>query len=197
MANSRLCSIPGCGKPRDSHGYCGAHAQRFRRHGDPLGGGTGHHEPMRFIENISAPYEGEDCLIWPFGRTNAGYAQIHIGDTTAHVARIICEKHHGPPPTPEHEAAHSCGRGHLACINPNHLSWKTHKDNEADKLMHGTHQFGERNTQAKLTSEHVDTIRRLRGRETQQSIADRFGISQSLVSLIQSGKLWPGVPPLG
>jgi predicted transcriptional regulator len=34
-------------------------------------------------------------------------------------------------------------------------------------------------------------IRRLRGHETQREIANRFGISQSLVSLIQTGKLWP------
>jgi predicted transcriptional regulator len=57
--------------------------------------------------------------------------------------------------------------------------------------LHGTHQFGERNKQAKLTSKHVDTIRRLQGRETQRSIASRFGISQPLVSLIQNGKVWP------
>lgn len=31
----RICSIPGCGKPYDSNGYCGMHSQRVRRYGDP------------------------------------------------------------------------------------------------------------------------------------------------------------------
>lgn len=31
----RVCSIEGCGKPHDSKGYCGMHAQRVRRYGDP------------------------------------------------------------------------------------------------------------------------------------------------------------------
>ena len=31
----KICSVPGCGKPHDSLGYCGKHAQRVRRYGDP------------------------------------------------------------------------------------------------------------------------------------------------------------------
>jgi hypothetical protein len=36
MAETRLCSIPGCGKPHRSRGFCDMHYQRFRRNGDPL-----------------------------------------------------------------------------------------------------------------------------------------------------------------
>lgn len=33
---TRICSIPECGKPHHSHGFCGAHNHRFKRLGDPL-----------------------------------------------------------------------------------------------------------------------------------------------------------------
>ncbi|MDB5612048.1 MAG: hypothetical protein JWP25_8948 [Bradyrhizobium sp.] len=40
MADSPICSIPNCGKPAlNIRGYCNAHYIRWRRHGDPLGGG--------------------------------------------------------------------------------------------------------------------------------------------------------------
>lgn len=50
----------------------------------------------------------------------------------------MCQKAHGDPPSPKHDAAHSCGRGHEGCVNPNHLSWKTKKQNQADRITHGT-----------------------------------------------------------
>lgn len=37
MASLKLCSIAGCGKPGSQRGWCGAHYQRWRRTGDPLG----------------------------------------------------------------------------------------------------------------------------------------------------------------
>lgn len=40
MATSRICSVANCGKPRRKGEWCGAHYMRWRRHGDPLGGGA-------------------------------------------------------------------------------------------------------------------------------------------------------------
>lgn len=37
MATSRLCLIPDCNKPAKSRGWCNAHYERYRLHGDPLG----------------------------------------------------------------------------------------------------------------------------------------------------------------
>lgn len=31
----KACNVPGCDRPHDSNGFCGMHAQRFRRYGDP------------------------------------------------------------------------------------------------------------------------------------------------------------------
>lgn len=37
MATERLCSIPDCGKPYHSRGWCKAHYARWRNHGSPTG----------------------------------------------------------------------------------------------------------------------------------------------------------------
>jgi hypothetical protein len=52
--------------------------------------------------------------------------------------RVMCKLAHGPAPTPKHHAAHSCGKGHEACINPKHLRWATPRENAADAKLHGT-----------------------------------------------------------
>lgn len=39
MQATRTCTIDGCERPARRRGWCGAHHQRFLRHGDPLGGG--------------------------------------------------------------------------------------------------------------------------------------------------------------
>lgn len=35
----RICSIEGCERPRVKRDWCNAHYQRWRKHGDPIGGG--------------------------------------------------------------------------------------------------------------------------------------------------------------
>lgn len=32
----RVCSVAGCTRTQQAHGYCNAHYQRWRTHGDPL-----------------------------------------------------------------------------------------------------------------------------------------------------------------
>lgn len=39
---SRLCSVDGCDRQHDSHGFCGMHAHRWRKHGD-----AGSPDPVR------------------------------------------------------------------------------------------------------------------------------------------------------
>lgn len=189
MAESRLCSIPGCGNRHDSHGYCGRHAKRYRRHGDPLAGGTANGAPAQFIE-YALSQETDDCIIWPYAKTKRGYAQL--GDRKM-VSRIICERAHGEPPSPGYEAAHSCGAGHLGCVNGRHIRWATHQENCADRADHDTNTVGSRNAMAKLTEGDVLEILRLRGVVSQATLACQFGISVATISLIQRRKRWAHV----
>lgn len=54
---------------------------------------------------------------------------------------------------------------------------------------------GERNGLSKLTDEAVLEIRAMRGRVAQPVLAKRFGVSQSLISLVQLGKVWAHITP--
>lgn len=135
-------------------------------------------------------YDGDWCLIWPFGGAN-GYGTfggwVDGKKVFVYAHRYMCELVHGPAPSSDHEASHSCGRGHEGCVHPRHVSWKTKSENQADRARHGTKSTGCR---GKLTPEQAAEIMSLRGRMPQKDIAARFGISRANVSLIHCGKLW-------
>lgn len=187
----KTCSIEGCGRPHDAKGYCTAHWKRWRKYGEPLAGSTPKGELPRFIKEVVLPYEGDDCLIWPFdSKDRHGYAQAKVNGRMISVHRLVCQEVHGDQPSPDLDAAHSCGQGHLGCVNPRHLSWKTRAENEADKLIHGTAARGERGSSAKLTEEEVLRIRTMRGRLPQHEIAGMFGVSREAVSAIHRRRSW-------
>lgn len=190
MAIPRLCSIPDCGKRSEARGLCPAHYRRWRRHGSATGGGTGKGEVRKYLDDFVMTYDGEDCLVWPYAKSGNGYGLIKIDGKNRLVPRLICESLSGPPPTPNHEAAHSCGKGHEGCVNPNHLRWATHVENCADRALHGTQVIGAAHDSAKLTEDDVREIRRLRNRLPQTEIAERFGVVQSRVGAIQRGESW-------
>lgn len=191
MAKSRLCSIPACGKPHEARGYCDMHYHRLRAHGDPLKTlGASHGEPERFYQEKVIPYDGDNCLYWPYNRGTDGYGRMVAGSKTSIVSRRVCEEINGPPPTPEHEAAHSCGNGKLGCVTKGHLSWKTNIQNKDDELAHGTRNRGERHGQAKLAESEAREILALRGHVHQSQIAWKYRVSRSAISHIQNGRSW-------
>lgn len=136
-------------------------------------------------------HNGDDCLIWPFGRAR-GYGYFCYLNRMLYAHRFMCELAHGAPPTPRHQAAHSCGRGHDGCVNPRHLSWKTHGENQLDRRLHGTDN-SIRARKARLTDEQVSAIRALKGEMTYEQIAKQFNIGRRNVGAILSGKTWQGV----
>lgn len=71
------------------------------------------------------------------------------------------------------------------------LRWGTHKENQADRVLHGTKSQGSNHGRAKLTEAKVLEIRRLGETGTpQKSIAEQFSICQTTVGRIISRKLW-------
>lgn len=187
MAIPRKCSVDSCDKSQIAHGFCDAHYRRWKRYGDPLGGGTQQGAPEKFLREVVLSYQGDDCLIWPFYKDRTGYAKIHRNSL---VHRIVCEEINGPPPTPRHEAAHSCGRGKKGCCTPNHLRWATHAENEADKRVHGTQPRGSRHGLSKLTETQVREIRQLRQSMSQRAVGDLFGVSRATIGEIDRQKNW-------
>lgn len=185
----RVCSISDCSRPHHGKGYCKSHYLRLWRYGDPLGGGTPKGSAFRFIHEVAMLHTSNECLTWPFSKSQ-GYGMVWVDGRMAVASRYICELVHGAPPTLEHEAAHSCGKGHEGCIAPGHLDWKTKVENAADKLIHGTNIRGECHVGAKLTEAAVREILALKGVEPKGSMAARFGVAPQTISNIHVGRSW-------
>lgn len=181
------CGVPGCRRQARMRGVCNAHYHRFSRYGSPMAGGTELGAIPRWLEE-HASYSGDQCLIWPFARNAHGYAICDKNLGGAFAPTVMCRMAHGEPPTPLHEAAHSCGKGNLGCMNPNHLSWKTHAENMADTLLHGTHNRGERNGMSRLTEDDVRAIRA--STEHRAVLAKRYGISRTYVYQVRRRLRW-------
>lgn len=102
---------------------------------------------------------------------------------------LVCETFHGPRPVGK-VAAHR--NGDNQDNRAANLRWATHKENSADKARHGTQLRGEQMPLCKLTEVDVLEIRvlaKLPG-VTQTAIAERYGISQQLVSEIHRRVSW-------
>lgn len=136
-------------------------------------------------------YQGRECLAWPYGTNDKGYGLAVIGGVQKAASRWMCILAHGEPPSPRHQAAHSCGRGNLGCVNPRHLRWDTHKGNQADRLAHGTHNLGERNGKTKLTDDDVRAIRAAPA--NLKALMDQYGLSRGAVVKIRGRQRWIGV----
>jgi hypothetical protein len=195
----KSCSVDGCNgnaAPRADgrRGLCSKHYRRMVAHGDPLAGRVQNGEPLRFLHEVAFGYEGDDCLLWPFGKSNNGYGTIHVVAVGEHrqrkhfVHRLVCEHVHGPAPK-NADAAHSCGN--RDCINPLHLRWASRTENMDDARAHGTI-LGLR---AKLTPADIPSIRAaLATGRSVASIAAEFGVSDGCIYSIARGTNWKWVP---
>lgn len=183
-AYKRSCSIDGCKRfTRRHRGYtpyvlCDVHLNAWRD---------------RWIQDIALKStDFETCLVWPFSRNNRGYGHLRIDRHNMLASRYICMLFYGPPPTPNHQAAHSCGRGNKGCVNPLHLRWATPKENNDDKKLHGTH-IGKR-TKLGLSFIDDDAVRRIRRLKTEgasdNAIAKQFNILPVVVENILNGYWW-------
>jgi hypothetical protein len=185
----KICSIEGCGaEARGGKGMCGKHYTTWKRYGDPL-------TPLRYRAPIGAPqayyrdtvlpYDGDDCLIWPFAHDTNGAARMRGDDgRLVQVARVLCEEIHGPPPTANHLAIHSCGNGDRSCVTKNHLSWETPAGPTAWVK-------GENHPRAKLSDQAVREIIAKRGQFLQREIAEQYDTTVFTVCRIQNGKHRP------
>lgn len=117
MAESRLCTVPGCGKPLEAKGYCSMHYCRVRKTGS-TDKRPRDWQPQSVIAWMRdhASHTGDECLAWPFGGRvgSGGYGSLMFRGSQMKASRAMCMMAHGEPPLGLHYAAHSCGNGHDA-----------------------------------------------------------------------------------
>jgi len=93
-----------------------------------------------------------------------------------------------------------CPDGMIACHNNgdhsdnrlDNLRWDTPKANEADKLIHGTHNMGERCGTSKMKlADVVCALERYRNGEPSKSIAKDYGVTANHIARLARGERWP------
>lgn len=124
-------------------------------------------------------------------RMRNGYSNVTLRDggrvATPYVHALILETFIGPRP-PGYCCAHGDGtRTNNALSN---LRWASPKENEADKITHGTKTFGERNGSSRLTVSDVAQIRNSLETKTLSQIAAEFGVCRETVAKIRDQKTW-------
>jgi len=132
----RKCLVEGCEKPLLSQYYCGGHHNRLKSTGSLELGKAQHGQPVKYLFELSTIEYQEECITWPFSKNNDGYGKLQYGSKMRVASRVLCEIVYGDAPTEMHQAAHNCGNGHLACVNPHHLRWATPKENCLDIAIH-------------------------------------------------------------
>jgi hypothetical protein len=79
------------------------------------------------------------------------------------------------------------------CCNPEHLFVGTQLDNIADMNSKGRHGKSGGAFNVKLTENHVRHIKTLLGKVTQKKIGEMYGVTQSAIARISTGKNWSWV----
>ena len=134
----------------------------------------------------------DECWPWKGGRAS-DYGRIRVRNprrfVRAHVFAYQVERGrtHGLM------VCHSCDNP--LCCNPKHLWLGDNADNMADMVRKGRQRQadnrGEKNGNARLTAEQVDTIRAQIARgDFNTVIAARFGVTHSMISRIRRGRAW-------
>lgn len=126
-------------------------------------------------------------------RDHFGYPRIkRRKENVVMLHRWVYMQKHGPIPRGL-VVRHKCDNP--PCINVDHLELGTLADNVRDRDERGrtsrvSRTNGVVNGMSKLSASEIQEIRSLRGTLTQSKIAARFGISQTHVSGIQTGRYW-------
>lgn len=204
MSGVTMCRVDGCDRPlgrNGGQGCCRKHYARLLRHGDPTAGRIDYGSAQRFVAETASLSGVEGCITWPFGKNGEGRGRVNIGGKSQNADVAILTASKGERPTPKHECCHSCGNGHLGCVNPDHLYWGTRKENVADAMAHGTsfalnRATGELSPNAKFSDELIGEARaRMANGESAQSVARDLGIGKSYIYHIRDGKFRNGSRP--
>lgn len=140
-------------------------------------------------------FTGDDCLIWPFSRDEDGYGHFGNEGKMLKAHRWMCEAVRGPAPSSLHYAAHECGNGHLGCVHPEHLFWKTHAENTEDFIKHGRTRTGTGRPHRKLTQDQVQILLDPPADKTILQLSQEFGISYRHAKKVRQGISWRGGIP--
>jgi hypothetical protein len=128
----------------------------------------------------------DNCWIWNDLRSPGGYGVVSDKGRTEFAHRAAWRLAHGEVPEGMvimHIICHN-----PACVRVDHLGLGTQSDNIRGMYAAGRGANGSRHHMAKLTEDDAKLI--LHSKERTAILAQRHGVSESLVKQIRSRKIW-------
>ena len=188
------CSVEGCESPTRANGMCNKHNLRMRHHGT-TDDNARTHAPLevRFFRKVN---KTETCWIWTGNIRPNGYGSIQEGgkgSKTLSSHRLSYRLHKGEIPEGM-VVMHSCDNP--ICVNPDHLSVGTYKDNTHDMIGKGRKRTvapkGIHNGGAKLNDDLVRYIRQ-NIHKPHAALARELNVGITTIRGVKSGRTWSHV----
>jgi hypothetical protein len=140
-------------------------------------------EGDRLASRIDTSDGPQECWLWTGPVDRYGYGVVA---RTGRAHRLVWEQHHGRKLGIDEVVRHSCDNPR--CCNPKHLLLGSQIDNVADRVERDRSAKGALNGRAKLTATKARAI--YASRKMRTDLAAQFGIDESTVRDIKSGKTW-------
>lgn len=137
----------------------------------------------------SKVYKTDSCWIWTGAKEGGRYGSLKVNGKNTKAHRYSWEIHNGKIPE-GNVVMHSCDNP--KCVNPDHLSVGTTKDNVTDRVQKGRSAIGEKSGASKLSLEQVSEIRRTYKFRvvTKVALAKKFSVAVSTIDSILLNKTW-------
>jgi hypothetical protein len=139
-------------------------------------------EVERFMSHVHKHDSG--CWLWTAYRMKSGYGNFRTPLKHELAHRVSYRLFNGE--LDKRDVMHKCDVPN--CVNPEHLALGTRLENMQDAKRKGRMSVGQGHGRSKLTDEQVNLIKK--SSKLQKEIAAEFGITQSHVSCLKSGKKW-------
>lgn len=147
---------------------------------------------MSVLDRFNEKWQEDEngCWIWTAAVSKSGYGGIRFNGKFDGAHRVSYVLFNGQIEK-DLCVLHKCDV--RLCVNPDHLFLGSRRANSADMVNKGRQAIGERVGTSKLCKADVELIRALAETQTQQAIADWFGVAQSLISAVVTRKIWSHV----
>jgi len=187
------CVYPDCGKEVASWGYCQKHYKRTKKYGSPHPRKNSQ-EPLgiRFWAFVEKK-EIDECWPWGGNLQPNGYGRFSIGkkqegsDGAHRVSWRLANKQDIPKGM---HIMHKCDNP--SCVNPNHLTIGTAKENTQDMIRKGRKKtvapLGTENGKSLLDAEKVLLIRS--SNLNHAALGRQLGVSPNCVRGVRIGRTW-------
>jgi len=190
----QYCIVGDCIGLNRSHGYCGKHEQRLRKHGNLnriRWHGVGETTEERFWSRVAITADNDRCWLW-LGSTNQdGYGRFNRDGKVIQAHRYAWKLANGREP--DGLVLHHCDTPR--CVNAKHLYVGTDADNARDRSARNRVAKGERSGKAKLTVADVKIIKQLLQQNVRSVIIAKMfpHVTDGAIRGIKRGVSWAHV----